>query len=79
MSGNFGMFSDAGGRLVLNLINNVVANPMTTTDDELLRMIVKEMNKIEAKGHREVWDTDVREQMIGRIESLTKRELTIYL
>lgn len=73
----FGMFTTAGNRAAARIVEKVLLLPLSTSDKELYAFLSKEMNAISSK-HGEVWDTDVREAIIGRIERAIGRSLTIY-
>lgn len=78
MSYSYGMFTAAGDRAVDRLFNKVTQSlPITTTDKQLYAVLTEGMREI-AKKYGEVWDTDVRDQLISRLERATGRDLTIY-
>lgn len=77
MTKEYGMFSKAGNLAVDKLVNKVLALPITASDESIYKVLEDGMKKMESK-HGEVYDTDVRDQMISSIERKTNRELTIY-
>mgnify|MGYP006928225493 CR=1 FL=1 len=74
---NYGMFSQDGNREVDSIVLKVCALPLSTTNEELYSFLKTKMDAAE-EMHKEIWDTAVREVMIGTIENRTKRDLTIY-
>jgi hypothetical protein len=74
---DYAMYSDAGNWAVGDMVNRVLRLPLATSLDDLNRALVVEFNEL-AKRFPEVWDTDVREAVIGRIERETGRTLSIY-
>lgn len=74
---DYGMFTKAGNAVVAKMIVDVLSLPITTTNQELYVYLRGRMDKIQNK-HGEVWDTDVREAIIGTLERKLHRELTIY-
>lgn len=75
---DFAMFSKAGNNAAKAIVAAVLKLPMDTTDQELYAFMTERMKTV-AEKHGEIWDTDVREAMIGCIEHRTGRELTIYI
>lgn len=75
---NYGMFSTKGNQLVSLLVNKILKKPITTSEKDIYELLTSGFNDIENKGHDEVWDTDVREQVISYIENKTNKELSIY-
>ena len=74
----FNMFTPAGNRAARQIVNAALKLPMGTSNDDLYAFLTLAMNKV-ANQHGEIWDTDVREAMIGAIEKATGRdELSIY-
>jgi len=73
----YGMFTKAGNAAVARIITDVLSLPITTTDNELYTYLKKRMTAINAK-HPEIYDTDVRKQMISVLEHKLHRELSIY-
>ena len=73
----YGMYSKAGDRAVDAMFKRLLKLPITTSDDELCRALTAAFNKVAVK-HGEVWDTEVREAVIGRLEKATGRFLSIY-
>jgi hypothetical protein len=73
----YAMFSDEGDAAVAVMVERLLLMPISTSDTELYSRLTTLMNEI-AKTHGEVWDTDVREAIIGEIERRTHRELSIY-
>lgn len=73
----YGMFSAAGNRAVEAMVNRLLKLPITTTAEELNRALEAGFNEVALK-HSEVWDTDVRETVIWKLEKATGRELSIY-
>lgn len=77
-AGDYGMFTVAGDAAVADMIARVKNfGSVTTTDKILYEYLRKAMKKI-AVEHGEVYDTAVREIIIGKIEKMTKRELSIF-
>ncbi|MBK1666690.1 hypothetical protein CKO28_01350 [Rhodovibrio sodomensis] len=74
---SFGMFTDAGNRLVGEAIAKVANMPLVTTDAELTHALTAQLNEI-AKTHPEVWDTAVRDVIVSRIARRTGRTLSIH-
>lgn len=74
----YGMFTLEGGKEVAELVESVKKLPITTTDEELYKHLRHGMKSIAKIGHREVYDTDVREQIIYAVEKSTGRELSIF-
>ena len=77
MAESFEMFSLEGNREVRELVAVVLNMAPDLSDAAIYARLKEGMNEIE-KRHPEVWDTAVREAIIGRIEIDTKRSLTIY-
>ena len=74
---NYGMFTPKGNRRVNSIVLKTCSLPLSSTDEEIYAFLKMRMD-IVAENHKEVWDTAVREAMIGTIENRTKRSLTIY-
>ena len=74
---NYGMFSSKGNKLVGKIVAKVLKLPITAKKKDIYKLLTEEFNILESK-HEEVWDTDVRESVIGIIEQKTKKELSIY-
>ena len=74
---DFGMFSKAGNKRVKTIARQALRKPMTITNDALYAFLRKRMNEVGEK-HSEVWDTAVRESLIGVVERRSGRELSIY-
>jgi hypothetical protein len=75
---SYEMFTAEGNRLVGEMVEKVLSMPLSTTDREVYAHLQEAMNIIAALGHGEVWDTAVREAVIGRLERKMQRNLTIY-
>lgn len=75
---SYGMFTKEGSLAVSVLVENALKLPVTTTNGELYAFLTAGMKEIKKAGHGEVYDTEVREQIIGEIEKRTKRELSIF-
>src|SRR4051794_672686 len=73
----YGMFSKAGDARVLAIVRGALRLPMSTSNEKLYAFLSKRMNAVGDK-YGEVWDTAVRESLIGVIESRTGRDLSIY-
>jgi hypothetical protein len=71
----YAMFSSEGNACVDRIVRGAASLPLTTTNDQLYSFLTSEMN---ACPHKEIWDTEVRERMIGELERLTNRSLSIY-
>ena len=74
----YGMYSDAGASMVQSLIDRISVIPITEDEDDIHDMLRVGFDEIVEAGHTEVWDTDVREQVVGTVERLTHRELSIF-
>tara|TARA_R110001583_G_scaffold33668_1_gene113717 strand:+ start:912 stop:1160 length:249 start_codon:yes stop_codon:yes gene_type:complete len=70
--------SENGNQLVAQLVNRVLTLPLGTSDDDLTKFLSKGMQVISRAGHPEVFDTDVREQVIGTVENMAGKKLSIY-
>lgn len=70
---SYAMFSKAGDREVQRMVDRVVKMPLKSTDKEILKKIAEERNKIEKKGHLEVFDTEVEECFMEEVRKLTGR------
>lgn len=75
---SYGMFTKEGSKAVAALVELTLMLPMTVTNEELYASLKTGMKEIKKQGHGEVYDTEVREQIIGTIEKRTKRELSIF-
>lgn len=75
---NYGMFTDEGNKMVSLMVEECLKLPITAKDEEIYAFLNTRMSNIERAGHGEVYDTEVREQLISKIEKETKRELSIY-
>lgn len=74
---DYGMFSKSGNAAIAKMVVDALSLPITTTNEELYTYLRGRMDQIQNK-HGEVWDTDVREAVIGTLERKLHRELTIY-
>ena len=77
MVDNYGMFTQAGNRLVQEMVNDVLRFPLFTKDQVIYDYLTKRMDIIK-KNHPEVWDTEVRNYIITAIEVATNKWLTRY-
>ncbi len=78
INASFGMFSVEGAKEVKELVESVKTLPVSMTDEELYKVLKHGMKGISKIGHGEVYDTEVRQRIIGEIERATKRELSIF-
>jgi hypothetical protein len=74
---SYGMYTPAGDHAVALMVARLLKLPISTGAKDLDRALTAEFNAV-AKVHPEVWDTEVREAVIGRLERETGRSLSIY-
>jgi hypothetical protein len=75
---NYGMFSEVGNEAVAVIVRDASQLAMTTSMSKFYQFLTDRMSELESQGHGEVWDTAVREVIIGRLELATGRELSIF-
>ena len=75
---DYGMFSDEGNQLVAKAVDRASDISGAVSDKVVYAFLKVAFDEIEELGHEEVWDTDVREHVIGEIERRSERSLSIY-
>ena len=75
---NYEMFTKEGNRRVSYFVEKIKIEINNWSDSFLYRELTQEMDRAMYDGYPEVWDTVVRENIIGELERHTGRNLTIY-
>jgi hypothetical protein len=77
---DFGMYTPDGNAAVAEMLAGILIAAPDLSDNAIYARLTQEMNAL-AKRHEEVWDTEVRTAIIGRLERALNRkhgDMTIY-